>query len=97
MTEEQLIQDDAVVNDNLPKNIEMPQEITTIAYADDLALVVVARDENSLILKYYWAIEEVGCWPKQNGDISNMAKSKKLTKEDILEKKSIAERDTINV
>nr|CAI5854774.1 unnamed protein product [Callosobruchus analis] len=42
--------------------IEMPRGVTTIAYADDLAIVVTARDEEEIMVKANWAIEEVSCW-----------------------------------
>ncbi|CAH1982711.1 unnamed protein product [Acanthoscelides obtectus] len=44
--------------------LEMPHGITLIAYADNLAVVVVARGEIELKQKADWAIEEVRCWLK---------------------------------
>nr|CAH7715473.1 unnamed protein product [Callosobruchus chinensis] len=43
-------------------DLELTRDVTTIAYADDLAIVVVAKAEDELMSIMNWAIEEVDYW-----------------------------------
>jgi hypothetical protein len=47
--------------------LPMPEGVTSIAYADDLALVVVAKTENEVMDAGNRAIELVGAWMERNG------------------------------
>lgn len=47
--------------------LELPDDVTTIAYADDLAVVVVARGEQELMAKANWAVEEISDWISRKG------------------------------
>lgn len=46
--------------------LELPEGVTAVAYADDLAVVVVARDEEELMRKANYAIEEITAWLEDN-------------------------------
>nr|CAH7737727.1 unnamed protein product [Callosobruchus chinensis]CAH7753066.1 unnamed protein product [Callosobruchus chinensis] len=56
----------------------MPQDITLVAYASGLVIVVITRNKVQLKQKAAWAIEEVGCWLKGRSVLLAPVKSKAL-------------------